>query len=493
MDATLAGLLHGCAETLEDSTPHLILADWLEDHGQAERAELVRLQCKLAAWVPDWKERQALIARQDELIATHRDAWLGPLQKLCGRIHFERGLAHLTTGPRTFQRKAFQKAFKAEKALVESIRIANLPALKQVGTVEALAWVPALSLNGLDLTEGSLDPILTSPHLEGLDRLDLANNRLTAKEIERLAAAPLVRNLAHLDLRNNFLRNPPLDLLLQAGSRLRHLDLAGTGCEDEEQLSLWARYFPASRVLNSVGMEFVPVPAGSFLMGSTESDGVGRTNEWPQHEATLTQPYWLGRFAVTQGQYEQIMGNNPAQFIGDSRRPVEQVTWEDAVAFCKRLGDLPAEKEAGRTYRLPTEAEREHACRAGTFTPFYYGHASSAELFNFDGRYPYNGAPPERYLGRPAEVGSYPPNAFGLFEMHGNVWEWCQDRYKEQAYSAKPVVDPVGPRRGTVRVRRGGCWFAIGSFCRGTHRNGLRQTEQNHYTGFRVVLVPGTG
>jgi uncharacterized protein (TIGR02996 family) len=494
MDSTLAGLIQGCAEALEDNAPRLILADWLDDHGQPERAELVRVQCRLADWVPDWRERQKLIARQDELIAANRDAWLGPVAGLCEAVAFERGLAHLTVAGRDLPRKAFQTAFEdvAGTALVERLRITRTQALRQVSKLDLLERIPSLSLAGLDLQDAAFAYLMDSPHLGRLAVLDLANNRL--HNLLWMPESPLARRLARLDLRNNSLSHLSVVALLDAratAGQLRQIDFTGNYDLEEELAPRLAECLPPGHVMNALGMEFVRVPAGSFLMGSPDDELESRGNEKPLHPVTLTQPFWLGRFAVTQGQYERILGDNPSHFTGDDRRPVEQVTWEDAVEFCRLLGELPAEKEAGRTYRLPTEAEWEHACRAGTFTPFHQGGPQSSEMLNYDGRqsYVYGGVLPGPYLRRTAEVGSYPPNAFGLYDMHGNVWEWCRDRYKDNAYPNKAVTNPKGPRGGSARVRRGGCWDAIGSYCRAAHRNGQSPDDRNHYSGFRVVLV----
>src|SRR5262249_22585839 len=139
------------------------------------------------------------------------------------------------------------------------------------------------------------------------------------------------------------------------------------------------------------------------------------------------------------------------------RHPVDSVSWEDAVAFCQKLSEQAEEISKGRTYRLPTEAEWEYACRGGAnaSTPFAFGESLSSKQANFNGNYPYNAAR-GRYLERTAPVGSYLPNAFGLFDMHGNLWEWCADWYSEDYYSQSPRQDPPGPPRGTLRVLRGG-------------------------------------
>ncbi len=195
---------------------------------------------------------------------------------------------------------------------------------------------------------------------------------------------------------------------------------------------------PPKEVTNSIGMKLALIPAGKFLMGSPK-DEKDRLLAEEQHEVSITKPFYLGVYEVTQAEYEKVMENNPSCFSanGDgkysvndmdtSRFPVENVSWDDAVAFCKKLSELPEEKKAGRVYRLPTEAEWEYACRAGTKTPFHYGDSLSSKQANFCGHFPYGGADKGPWLKRTAKVDTYAANAFGLYDMHGNVWEWCQD------------------------------------------------------------------
>jgi uncharacterized protein (TIGR02996 family) len=489
MDTTLAGLLQGCAESPDDSTPRVILADWLEDHGQAERAELVRVQCRLADWVPDWQERQKLIARQDELIAAHRDEWLGPLTGLCHRMEFVRGLCRVWVVGKTFASAAFDRAFTAAApgALVERVRLIQLTGLGKVVARKCLALVPGLSLAGLGLEDGDLDPLVKSSHTARLVDLDLSGNRQGVAPIERLIASPLFTQLTRLVVRNNGLPEAGVKALLDAASpRLRELDATLNPLKPPTCKRLADRFL-AGREINSLGMEFVRVRAGSFLMGAPKDEPGFLPDERPQHQVTLTRAFWLGRFAVTQDQYYAVMRERPAGFPG-AHRPVEHVNWDDAQAFCRALEQLPAEKAAGRTYRLPTEAEREHACRAGTFSTFYTGPTHSMELMNCQKRFDNND--PERVLvNHPTDVGSYPPNPFGLYDMHGNVWEWCQDWFGRRSYRAKEVTDPTGPATGRERSMRGGCWEALGRWCRAAKRLGDPPTKRDHYTGFRVVLV----
>ncbi|MBL8797674.1 MAG: SUMF1/EgtB/PvdO family nonheme iron enzyme, partial [Planctomycetia bacterium] len=204
---------------------------------------------------------------------------------------------------------------------------------------------------------------------------------------------------------------------------------------------------------------------------------------------------------VTQEEYEKVQGVNPSSFsatgadrkavngMNTLRFPVERVSWEDAIKFCERLSNLADEKLLGRTYRLPTEAEWEYACRAGgkEATPFSFGSALSSLQANLDGRQPYRAAignSPQR----PMPVGSYAPNALGLFDMHGNVWEWTADWYDKDAYLKPPFRNPAGPANGSFRILRGGSWQDPGKDCRSAVRHHSLPTFQNRAYGFRVVL-----
>jgi uncharacterized protein (TIGR02996 family) len=225
---------------------------------------------------------------------------------------------------------------------------------------------------------------------------------------------------------------------------------------------------------NSLGMTFALIPAGKFLMGSPKSEEGRFDDEGPQHEVAITQPFSLGVHPVTQGQYKKVMGKNPSYFTrkngGGANHPVEQVSWEDAVEFCRQLSARPEEMAAGRTYRLATEAEWEYSCRGGANSsmPFTFGDSLSSTQANFDGNHPYGGAAEGPYLERTTPVGSYKPNAFGLFDMHGNVWEWCLDWFAP--YTRKDLKDPTGPTTGDLRVLRGGSWNYFGSYCRAAYR-----------------------
>ncbi|TAF50831.1 MAG: tetratricopeptide repeat protein, partial [Oscillatoriales cyanobacterium] len=180
---------------------------------------------------------------------------------------------------------------------------------------------------------------------------------------------------------------------------------------------------------NGVKLEMVHIPASSFMMGSPS--GEGSDSERPQHQVTFAQPFYLGKYAITQEQWQAVMGNNPSGFKGE-KRPVENVSWNDAVSFCQKLSE-----KTGKTYRLPSEAEWEYACRAGTTTAFHFGETITPDLVNYDGNNPYGSAPKGLYRQETTPVGSFPPNGFGLYDMHGNVWEWCADPW-HGSYNGAP-------------------------------------------------------
>ncbi len=236
------------------------------------------------------------------------------------------------------------------------------------------------------------------------------------------------------------------------------------------------------------------IPPGPFTMGD------GEDGDCPAHRVELTQGYWIGKYPVTQAQYQAVMRKNPSRFkkVGKDA-PVENVSWEDAQAFCEKLSAL-SEKEGGAPdgmrYALPTEAQWERACRAGLNTPFSIGDGEniSSELANFDGNHPYGKAKKGPYLEKTTPVGNYPPNPWGLYDMHGNVWEWCADWYAEDYYHESPKQDPKGPEKSRDRVLRGGGWFDVGGYCRSACRFDLVPDYRGDYGGFRLVLKaePGT-
>jgi len=225
------------------------------------------------------------------------------------------------------------------------------------------------------------------------------------------------------------------------------------------------------------GLEMIWVDPGTFLMGSLASEPNRRSDE-TQHEVTLTQGYWLGRHEVTQALYEEVMGVNPSNFKGPEL-PVEKVSWDDAIAFIQKLnqreldaGHLPE----GFGYSLPTEAQWEYACRAGTTTKYSFGTSITPEQANFK----------DSGLGKTTDVGSYPANAWGFHDLHGNVWEWTADWHGN--YPAGAVNDPSGPETGSNRVSRGGGWNLNGRDLRSSNRLGFTPDYRNFGLGFRLSL-----
>jgi formylglycine-generating enzyme required for sulfatase activity len=243
-------------------------------------------------------------------------------------------------------------------------------------------------------------------------------------------------------------------------------------------------------ITNSIGMKLVRIPPGTFMMGSPKTEN-GDYNERPQHQVTITKPFYMGVYTVTQEEYEKVMGSNPSAYsakgwqkakvagMTTSRFPVETVSWHDAVQFCEKLSALEKEKADGREYRLPTEAEWEYACRAGTTTRYHSGDDED-DLMKV-GWYKANSG------GRTHNVGKKKANAWGLFDMHGNVFQWCHDRYPS-GYKEGHETDPKGPKNGEARVLRGGSYGLWPSACRAASRAG--STPEHRLTlswGFRVV------
>lgn len=256
---------------------------------------------------------------------------------------------------------------------------------------------------------------------------------------------------------------------------------------------------PARLVTNSIGMKLARVPAGEFLMGSAFTDPGAREDEMPQHRVRIGKPFYLGVYEVTQAEFMTVMRTNPSSFtrtgllkdapddLQTSWLPVDNVTWYAAVEFCQRLSALAAEVEAGRVYRLPSEAEWEYACRAGTTTVFHCGDTLSSAQANFNGANPFGNVEKGPFLNRTATIGSYEPNAFGLYDMHGNLHEWCMDRFERDYYQGSPAADPKGPQHGTSRVIRGGDWYSDGRDCRSAFRYADIPEGRFYALGMRVV------
>jgi formylglycine-generating enzyme required for sulfatase activity len=239
-------------------------------------------------------------------------------------------------------------------------------------------------------------------------------------------------------------------------------------------------------------LEMVHIPGGTFMMGAPDNGPETYSDEKPQHRVAVPE-FWMGKFPITQAQYQAIMGKNPSEFKGDNR-PVEQVSWHDAVEFCQKLS-----AQTGKQYRLPSEAEWEYACRAGTTTPFHFGQTITTDLANYCGqdreingrKYPgnYGAGPKGIYREQTTEVGSFPANAFGLKDMHGHVWEWCSD-YWHDNYNGAPSDGSAWITGGddSRRMLRGGSWDLNPRYCRSAIRNRDNPDLGYSLNGFRVVV-----
>lgn len=244
---------------------------------------------------------------------------------------------------------------------------------------------------------------------------------------------------------------------------------------------------PLLDVADALPLHMVLIPGGTFRMGSPDDEPERDDAEGPQHEVTVP-TFLMGRYPVTQAQYEKVMGNNPGTAYDTDRfvapnRPIVGVGWHDAVEFCDRLA-----KQTGRPYRLPSEAEWEYACRAGTTTPFYFGKTLTTEVANYHGNYTYAGGPNgENRNGTPPVDHFGIANAFGLSDMHGNVLEWCQD-FWHGSYRDAPADGSAWIKTGdsSRRVLRGGSWAHVPWHCRSAYRGNLEPGNHSYYVGFRV-------
>jgi formylglycine-generating enzyme len=234
---------------------------------------------------------------------------------------------------------------------------------------------------------------------------------------------------------------------------------------------------------NSIGMKFAWIPAGTFMMGSPSKEKQREENE-TQHKVTLSKGFYLAVYPVTDACWRKVMIKKPKRPWSTGSKgadlPVEHVSWDDGQDFLRRLS-----KKDGDSYRLPTEAEWEYACRAGTTTPFSFGETISTDQANYRGNYPYGKGKDGEYRDKMTPVGTFPPNAYGLYDMHGNVSEWCQDWYGE--YPKGETVDPQGPAIGKNRVLRGGSFFVVPWYVRSARRYGLVPKSRGSDFGFRVA------
>jgi formylglycine-generating enzyme required for sulfatase activity len=245
---------------------------------------------------------------------------------------------------------------------------------------------------------------------------------------------------------------------------------------------------------NGVKLTLMLIPAGEFSMGAPQEELESRNEERPQRLVRVSQ-FLMGRYPVTQAQWRAVAGYDriaqdldpdPSDFKGDNR-PVENVSWDDAQEFCKRLS-----AQTGKDYWLPSEAQWEYACRAGTTTPFHFGETITSELVNYDGTETYNNSPKGEYRKTTTDVGSFPANEWGLHDMHGNVWEWCEDDW-HNSYDGAPSDGSAwveSDRENTSRLLRGGSWDHNPRYCRSAYRYYHSRDYRNNRLGVRVCCVP---
>ncbi len=253
----------------------------------------------------------------------------------------------------------------------------------------------------------------------------------------------------------------------------------------EDNIGLWTAF-----TYQGIRQVFRWIAANRFMMGSPPYER-GRANTEIHHEVTLTKGYWLAETTCTQALWEAVMGHNPSHFIG-AERPVENVSWNDVHSFIQALNTAQdtADEQDELQLRFPTEAEWEHACRAGTQTPFSFGENIHTNQVNYNGDDPYTNNQKGLYRGQTVNVKALPGNSFGLYQMHGNVWEWCEDWYGE--YSNEAITDPKGPTTGESRILRGGGWVSSGRHMRSGHRDWLNPNSRHINIGFRLARSPST-
>ncbi|MEM9265788.1 MAG: SUMF1/EgtB/PvdO family nonheme iron enzyme [Cyanobacteria bacterium P01_F01_bin.13] len=242
---------------------------------------------------------------------------------------------------------------------------------------------------------------------------------------------------------------------------------------------------------NGINLELVNIPQGVFWMGATNKEEGFLKDEEPQHKVTISNPFWMSKYAITQRQWKTVaslqkvnieLNPDPSKFKGDER-PVERVSWYEAIEFCHRLT-----KQTGHLYRLPSESEWEYACRGNTKTPFYFGPIVIPTLANYNSNFAYANGPTGGYRRKTIQSGLFPPNTFGLYDMHGNVWEWCLD-HEHNNYRRAPADGSAWIVNGNIthRIARGGSWISHPKKCRAAARAIFGVNAQSEYIGFRIV------
>jgi formylglycine-generating enzyme required for sulfatase activity len=307
--------------------------------------------------------------------------------------------------------------------------------------------------------------------------LDLIIRGLQDESMQvKLAAYSLLKDRHDLKLKPHF----PQDYLPTFDFEVITVDVTG---KENSRSKSFARFFPEN-LGNSIALEMVYIPGGTFMMGSPNSEAHRRDSESPQHQVTVS-AFYAGKYPITQAQWQAVMGYNRSFFKGE-KRPVVNVSWNDAVEFCNKLSQKSCKK-----YRLLSEAEWEYACRAGTTTPFHFGETITPELVNYNKKNPYAEAHTRLYGEKTTDVGSFPPNAFGLYDMHGNVWEWCSDKWHDNYNGAPTDGSSRESETSHHRPLRGGSWKFFPRNCRSAFRNYYGPDYRFCFgdLGFRVVCV----
>ena len=337
---------------------------------------------------------------------------------------------------------------------------------------------PAETLDDIDkqklreiiaVADGTLEPDKLQRMLDAIETPQQRAIRLEreAKEQSERIKHQRIKELLSIALANDSKTNGKK--ALDALEELLQLDPSySQALSLQRKISAYYGPSPGEVITNSIGMKLVWIPAGNFMMGSDS----GESNEKPIHSVRISKGFYMGQTEVTQAQYTAVMGTNPSNFKGDNL-PVETVSWNDATEFCRKL----SQKENGRTYMLPTEAQWEYACRAQSTTVFSFGNSESAL-----GDYAWYSS------NKTHPVGQKRPNGFGLYDMHGNVWEWCSDFYDSNYYGRNDNVDPENTNSDSNRVLRGGCWYDDALRCRSAYRSWSIPGDRYSDGGFRVVF-----
>jgi formylglycine-generating enzyme required for sulfatase activity/HEAT repeat protein len=370
-------------------------------------------------------------------------------------------------------------------------------AVKKLTNQEVLADI-AKNDKDIEIRKAAVKKLTNQEVLAGIAKNDkdysvrkVVYQRITSDDLSKLNNQKYLADIAKNDkdesVRKVIFTTSGGDLTPVVNARYALLTGLASGSDSAQKLQKqWVSDFRYALEIKTkkAGIILRLIPPGKFTMGSPSSEVKGRKNE-TQHDVALTQPFYCGKFEVTQEQWRLVLGNNPS-FFRKSRDnvPVDRVSWDDCQTFLSKLCEL--ENVNPGTYRLLSEAQWEYACRAGTRTAFYYGDSLDSSQANFDGNYPYN-ASEGTYREKTIPVGNFKPNAFGLYDMHGNVWEWCNDRYG--TYPDGRETDPTGAASGSRGVYRGGGWDSYAEYCRSANRGRFAPSFRSSFLGFRLLRI----